>query len=259
MANRTSRADDGSRELLRRLSGIEGWLHEDEALETFRSARDLEPRDGGLTIVEIGSWKGRSTIVLATALELSGHDGRVIAIDPHTGNVEHVRRWREVDTFEEFLANLDRAGVRGRVEPRRASSHEAHVGVPDESVDLLFIDGSHEYEDVVADIDLWSSKLRAPATVIFNDSSWPGVYRALRERVVRRDAPYRHPRLVRSTLFVRYDPRSSPAAGERREWVSARIVLCSRAAAHRIVPRLPRWAKEAGNRLTARLTSRRRA
>jgi predicted O-methyltransferase YrrM len=237
-----------------RLDGVEGWLHLDEGRRLYDAARHLADRGGPLTIVEIWSWKGRSSIALASGLVDSGREGTVWAIDPHTGSVEHVEQWGRVDTFAEYLANIGRSGVGGRVSPLRLPSHEARPQFGDRSVDLLFIDGSHEYADVRRDIDDWMSALRAPAVVAFNDSSWPGVYRALRERVLSRGTPFRAPELVRSTLFVRYDPDALWTPDERARWRRVSAVLAARRASHRVVPKLPPVAKRLANGLTRRLT-----
>jgi MMP 1-O-methyltransferase len=237
-----------------RLDGVEGWLHLDEGRRLYDSIPRLAPRDGSLTIVEIGSWKGRSSIALAAGLADSGRDGRVWAIDPHTGSSEHVEQWGKVDTFDEFCANIEHAGVAQQVTPLRMPSHEARPQFADRSVDLLFIDGSHEYPDVRRDIDDWISALRAPAVVAFNDSSWPGVYRALRERVLSRGTPFRAPELIRSTLFTRYEPDAPWTADERARWQRVSMVLAARRAAHRVVPLLPSGVKHLANEVTRRLT-----
>jgi predicted O-methyltransferase YrrM len=240
--------------LVERLAGVEGWLHIDEARRLYQLIRSWPVGDEPLTLVEIGSWKGRSSITMATALQDAGVEGRVWAIDPHKGSVEHVEMWGEVDTYDEFLANIERSGAAPRIEPLRMASHDARPTFGDRSVDLLFIDGSHEYVDVRRDIDDWLSALREPAVVGFNDSSWPGVYRALRERVLSRGTPFRSPELVRSTLFARYDPDAPWTAAERDRWRRVSLVLGARRAAHPIVPRLPESVKRAANQITRRLT-----
>ena len=58
---------------------IEGWLTEAQAQRLWESARRVPA--GGL-VVEIGSFRGRSAVVMASALE---DGGRLVAIDPHAG------------------------------------------------------------------------------------------------------------------------------------------------------------------------------
>ena len=55
--------------------GIDGWLTDEEALGLYRLASKLPP---DATVVEIGSWQGKSTFCLASGLR----SGKVHAIDP---------------------------------------------------------------------------------------------------------------------------------------------------------------------------------
>jgi predicted O-methyltransferase YrrM len=113
----------------------------------------------------------------------------------------------EPDSYEAFLRNLERAGVRDVVEPLRATSREARPSVAEDSVDVLFVDGSHRYEDVLDDLDVWRPALRAGAHVAMHDAvRYPGVAAALRERVLTRRSAFRSPRLVQETLLVEYQP-----------------------------------------------------
>lgn len=150
------------------VAGVAGWM-------TRAQAERLWARSGGLStggrVVEIGSFQGRSMIVLASA---APEGVELIAIDPHGGND---RGPREIEGFETeaevdhlaFLANLERAGVRERVRHLRMFSHTALAEVPG-SVDLLYIDGAHRYRPAVADIREWGAKVRGGGTMLIHDS-----------------------------------------------------------------------------------------
>jgi MMP 1-O-methyltransferase len=154
-----------------------------------------------LTVVEIGSWKGRSTIVLALGLRARG-GGMVHAIDPHRDSRLHGSTGVP-DTYESFLANVRRAGVEAHVRPIRSLSHEARKGFAAGSVDMLFVDGSHLYEDVLRDIDDWTPALADVATVGFHDvHAEPGVKRALDKRVLPAGSPFHNAHVVESTLLA---------------------------------------------------------
>jgi predicted O-methyltransferase YrrM len=234
------------------LDGVGGWLHADEAAGLARSVVEQPPRDAPLLVVEIGSWKGRSTIALGLAAQERG-DARVVAIDPHLGdNGEYLE---SSPTFDEFWENVDRAGVGDVVEARRLTSHDARPTVDDRTVGVLFVDGSHRYEDVRRDIDEWSSTLVDGAIVAFNDSSKPGVFRALRETVLRPRSGFRAESLVRSTAFLRYG--TTPLTTDER-WQLRRftLVLAARRAAHPLVALMPAGLKRWGNRVTSRAVAR---
>ena len=68
------------------ISNIGGWLQKEEALFLYKLAQEVQ---GGLKIVEIGSYEGKSTISLALG---AGSNVQVIAIDPHTGIYQ--KRWQ---------------------------------------------------------------------------------------------------------------------------------------------------------------------
>ena len=123
------------------------------------------------TIVEIGSFRGRSTIVLASAARPGI---AVVAIDPHAGND---RGPQELSGYEDaaqadhevFLANLARAGVADRVRHVRSFSSEARSSV-EGAVDLVYIDGAHRYGPALDDIRSWGARVRPGGTMLIHDS-----------------------------------------------------------------------------------------
>ncbi len=137
--------------------------------ETLVDAARRCPDDG--TIVEIGSFRGRSTIVLARAAAPSVS---IVAIDPHAGND---RGPQEIDGFAAqaaddhavFVANLDAAGVTERVRHLRMFSDEALSEV-EGSVDALYIDGAHRYGPARADIRAWGDRVADGGTMLIHDS-----------------------------------------------------------------------------------------
>ncbi|MGI9538610.1 MAG: class I SAM-dependent methyltransferase, partial [Miltoncostaeaceae bacterium] len=186
------------RDVRDRVADVEGWLTDGEGALLYELARG----NRGGAIVEIGSWKGRSTIWLAEGSR-AGRGAVVVAIDPHTGSEEHRADGEVVDTFSEFRTNLAMAGVEEVVRPERAMSVDAAARV-DEPVGLLFIDGAHDRDSVLADIDAWFPKLAPHGMIAFHDvtASWPGVARAIGERLVE---PGRVDRLrfVHSIVYAR--------------------------------------------------------
>jgi predicted O-methyltransferase YrrM len=133
-------------------------------------------------IVEIGSWKGVSTIWLARG-SLSGSRRRVIAIDPHKDTSWHVVEEKPEDTFPYFRENIRRAGVDKIVFPMVMRSDEAIEGWT-EPISLLWIDGSHEYKDVKSDFALYQPLLLPGSIIAFHDCWHPGVCRAIRENIL---------------------------------------------------------------------------
>ena len=155
-----------------RIANVEGWLTEAQARALFDAASAVRP---GGRIVEIGSFRGRSTIVLATAAD----DGvEVVAIDPHAGND---RGPQELDGFEEaaaddhdvFNRNIEEAGIAARVRHVRSFSNEAH-GAVDGQVELLWVDGAHRFRPALEDLRHWGARVVPGGQMLVHDS-WSSV------------------------------------------------------------------------------------
>jgi len=147
------------------LAEIDGWLTKKEGLFLYEIAKRVRPPS---VIVEIGSWKGKSTICLAKGSE-AGYKAAVCAIDPHTGSPEHHQKFGKVNTFHEFSLNLKKAKVDRRVHPIRSASRDAVKGF-NNPIGLLFIDGNHSIEAVKADFHLWFPKIEEGGIIAFHDS-----------------------------------------------------------------------------------------
>jgi predicted O-methyltransferase YrrM len=158
----------GLADALARLHGVEGWLTDAQARCLWDAARDV--RDGG-RIVEIGSFRGRSTIVLAWAAP-SGAE--VVAIDPHSGGDRGPQEItpdaaRGEEDLAAFRANLRRAGVDGRVRHVRLASQSA-LHTLDGPIDLLYVDGAHRYRPARADIEQWGARVPSGGVLLIHDS-----------------------------------------------------------------------------------------
>ncbi len=150
------------------IADVDGWMTEGQARRLWDRASALR---SGARIVEIGSYHGRSAIVLATA---APEGVEVVAIDPHAGNdrgpqqivgpAEEGQR-----DHEAFLANLERAGVRARVRHVRMPSEHAGSEVQG-GIDLLYIDGAHRYAPARSDIVEWGDRVGPGGTLLIHDS-----------------------------------------------------------------------------------------
>lgn len=202
--------DDAFASTLASVADVEGWMSDDQARRLWDRARELG--ESGC-IVEIGSYRGRSTTVLATA---AAPGVEPIAIDPHAGNDRGPQQWEGTaeegqSDYEVFHANLERAGVDERVRHVREFSQEALDEVEGE-VDLLYIDGAHRYGPARADIERWGARVRAGGTMLIHDAfSSVGVTLAL-VAVLFFSARWRY--VGRSRSMVEY--RKEPVRGA--EW-----------------------------------------
>ncbi len=158
-------------------SAIEGFLSPEEGGFLFRMAGTCK---GMGAIVEIGSWKGRSTVCLAAG----ARDGiKIYAIDPHSGSSEHKQQMGRIDTLGEFQDNIKKAGVGHKVIPLVKTS-ELAAEEWQGPIEFLFIDGAHEYELVKQDFELWSPHLIEGGIIAFHDSvDWPGPKQLVRDEI----------------------------------------------------------------------------
>jgi hypothetical protein len=145
---------------------VEGWLTAAQAQRLDRCARAVP---SGGRIVEIGSFRGRSTIVLARA---AGDGIEIVAIDPHLGSdrgpqeIAAQPELGEEDT-QLFRSNLERHGVLDRVRHVRMLSSEAPL---EDAIDLLYIDGAHRFAPARYDIVRWGARVPDGGTMLVHDS-----------------------------------------------------------------------------------------
>jgi predicted O-methyltransferase YrrM len=156
------------RDALAAVADVEGWLTPAQATRLWERAAALT---APARVVEIGSYRGRSAIVLAMAAP-AGAD--VIAIDPHAGNdrgpqqIEGTATEGELDNAA-FRANLERAGVAERVRHVRLPSQDALAELPGE-VDLLYVDGAHRYGPARDDLARWGARVRPGGRMLVHDA-----------------------------------------------------------------------------------------
>ncbi len=153
---------------LARIEGVEGWLSEAQARRLYGAAEALAPP---ARIVEIGSYRGRSAIVFASA---APEQTELFAIDPHAGNDRgpqqiHGTAAEGNSDHSAFLANLERAGATERVRHVRLPSQEA-LGAVEGPVDLLYVDGAHRYRPARDDIVRWGARVAPGGTMLIHDS-----------------------------------------------------------------------------------------
>jgi predicted O-methyltransferase YrrM len=151
----------------------------------FKAARSLPD---GSVIVEIGSFKGRSTCCLAFGCK--GTRKHVFAIDTFEGNsgdfalgamLSNGAEFNE-PFFETFNRNIAKNGLAPYVTPMKGVSKK--IGKDwNKAIDLLFIDGSHEYADVLADFETFYPHVVPGGVVAFHDvlPDWPGPFKVWQE------------------------------------------------------------------------------
>jgi predicted O-methyltransferase YrrM len=193
------------------VASVEGWMSADQAQRLYAAAGRTR---AGHQIVEIGSFRGRSTIVLASAAP----DGvSIVAIDPHAGNdrgPQEIEGYaaEAADDHSVFLANLDTAGVAQRVTHVRAFSDAAHDQVHG-PIEVVYVDGAHRYAPARADIRDWGARVSPGGTLLIHDSfSSVGVTAAI-ARELFWSSRYRY--VGRSRSLTEYHVVPPPSFGAR--------------------------------------------
>ena len=167
------------------VSATTGYLSEREA-RFLMTAIALAPATG--TNVEIGSFKGRSTVGLATVAKALGL-GRITAIDPHTSpSTTDPDLKGQTSSFDDFTENLDRAGVRDQVDVQRDYSFNVAKSWST-PIRFLWVDGDHTYEGAKSDIDSFKPFLAAGAVVAMHDvlGTFEGCLRVFAQEILECD------------------------------------------------------------------------
>jgi methyltransferase family protein len=138
---------------------IPGWLTEQQAALLYEQAlgSGSAPR-----LLEIGSHQGRSTVVLATAASRLG--GELVAVDPFVEG----RLFGGASTRDRFESNLARAGLSHVVQLVADYSTKLRPSWT-QDLDLLYIDGKHDYWTLSDDLR-WSEHLRPDGAVLVHDA-----------------------------------------------------------------------------------------
>jgi glycosyltransferase involved in cell wall biosynthesis len=160
----------------RQSDGIDGWTTPEELqflAEIASSKRN---------IVEVGSWKGRSTKVLLDASE-----GFVHAVDHFEGTDKEGDDWsgilaKEQDVKSEFIKNV---GEYHNLRLHEMPSERAVELFSDGELDMVFIDGDHTYTGCKRDIEMWLPKIAKGGLICGHDyaNGWDGVVRAVSDTV----------------------------------------------------------------------------
>jgi hypothetical protein len=136
--------------------------------------------------VEIGGWKGKSISYAAVAIINSGKNITIDSVDTWEGSPGELALMNDKSIVEgtlynEFIKNIE--PVKPIVTPVKMSSVKAAKQYADKSLFFVFIDGSHLYKAVKADILAWLPKVKPGGFIgghdIDQDEEFNGVRRAV--------------------------------------------------------------------------------
>ena len=202
--------------ILERMRAIEGWLEDAEADLLIAAVTHAVAASRSAAIVEIGSFCGRSTVVIGGALNAidDAHGVKLYAIDPHDGVVGALDQGvkRTGPTLQKFQNNIADAGLSAIVETIARRSFE--VRWDDQPISLLFVDGLHDYANVARDFYHFEASIVPGGLVGFHDYAdyFPGVKSFVDELLA--DGRYEQVCLVRSLMLLRKRTTVESAAND---------------------------------------------
>jgi predicted O-methyltransferase YrrM len=157
---------------------IDGWF---TFPNLYKMAVETAPDNSHF--VEIGSWMGKSASYMAVEIINSNKNIKFDCIDTWQGSVEHIDRdeVKENTLYDKFLDNIE--PVKNVINPIRMHSLNAVDLYDDNSLDFVFIDAAHDYENVIKDIRAWYPKVKTGGLFAGHDydPSWHGVVKAVDE------------------------------------------------------------------------------
>lgn len=120
-------------------------------------------------VVEIGSWTGGSSEVLAKALVGKGGLTCVDLWDYHEGHC-HPSLHKMALKLGGDIFSLFKDRVKGyNVISIKGRSDDVSDGFEDDSLDMVFLDGDHSYEGVKSDIEHWLPKIKQGGVMCGHD------------------------------------------------------------------------------------------
>ncbi|MBH1933411.1 class I SAM-dependent methyltransferase [Streptomyces sp. AV19] len=154
-----------------------GFMPLDEGL-ALHAAAERAAAELGLPLLEVGTYCGRSTLLLADVARAAGT--AVVTVDHHRGSEEQQPGWEyhdttlvdpevgRMDTLPTFRRTLHKAGLEEHViaivgrSPQAAALWQAPLG-------LVFIDGGHTEEHATADYEGWAPHLAPGGLLVIHD------------------------------------------------------------------------------------------
>src|SRR3972149_2350880 len=227
------------REVRNTIQRVDGWLTEHEASYLYSLAQ-YGPGQGA--IVEIGSWKGKSTILLAAGSKSAGRE-KVHAVDHHKGGPDQAGLgYQDVNTEIDFRKNIKSAGIEDQVIPLVMTSTRAAQGWSG-PIRLLWIDGDHSYEAVKTDLLLWEPHVVEGGVIAFHDTyAWEGPRRVVEEYLLRSNR-FSSLGFVDSITAVKKTQRRSPWDKIRKKIILLIRYLYILGRQHILPGEIRKWSK----------------
>jgi hypothetical protein len=149
---------------------------------------DLIAHHGVHDTIEIGVYRGRSLLPVATMLRIAGA-GVATGIDPWSADAalqedthavgpevnEWVRAHPWEETYQSVVQRIEDYGLTEHCRILRMTSEEAAPQFEETSVELVHVDGNHDQAAVERDIELYLPKVKPGGFLVLDDASWDSI------------------------------------------------------------------------------------
>lgn len=147
----------------------------------------VENADDGCHFVEVGSFLGQSTVIMAYLLNKYNKNITFDCVDlfciSEYSDGEHenyITKAFKGEFFETFIYNLTKPSLTHKINNiHKMTSLEAAKKYNNQSLDFIYLDASHETEDLYEDIKAWWPKLKMGGLLAGDDLDHVGVPKAL--------------------------------------------------------------------------------
>lgn len=153
----------------------QGWYGNARAIEQLFNEK--KP----MVVIEVGCWMGVSTMHIASLLPAGGV---VYAVDHWLGSIKHQPGqpfWNPIlpKLYNQFLSNVIHRNLCDKITPLRMSSLEASQVLTELKADFVYIDASHDYESVYADLNAWYPLVKGHGILCGDDFPHPPIQKAV--------------------------------------------------------------------------------
>lgn len=126
-----------------------------------------------LNIAEIGVFEGKLTRKLLKNLDIK----KFWLIDPYKMYPSYNDTKSEQKLLNQAYIKLQKEVLdkHSNVEHIKDFSEKASEKIANNTLDLVFIDGNHDYQYVMQDINLWSDKVKPGGIISGHDYAYPGI------------------------------------------------------------------------------------
>nr|WP_084407026.1 glycosyltransferase [Pedobacter panaciterrae] len=155
-------------QVLNEIKQIEGWLSEGEAELLLSSALKACTQFPNGHLVEVGSYKGKATILLGRLAKSISENIKVYSIDPHNGILGSTDQGLQhfEPSLDHFKKNIENANLSETVISIVDESRNVKWSVP---ISLLLIDGLHDYLNISNDFRQFASWIEIGGYLAFHD------------------------------------------------------------------------------------------